>query len=210
LLRACNGVNYTMKETFAGGRYTLHGLLGSGGMAEVFLAHDEVLERDIALKILKKQCAEDEGFVELFRREARGAASLNHPNIVTIYDWGGLEDEPYYMAMEYVSGGTLKERIRAEGFLDPYVAVELTSWVAQALGFAHERGMIHREVKSQNILLTEAGTAKVADFGIARAVAATTTSRPNLILGTAGYMSPERVQGDPVGPWRVQAQGHGG
>jgi eukaryotic-like serine/threonine-protein kinase len=190
-----------LEERFVGGHYTLRGLLGSGGMANVFLARDEVLERDVALKILKKQYAEDEGFVEFFKREARSAASFNHPNIVTIYDWGRSEDETYYMAMEYVPGGTLKDRIRAEGFLDPYAAVELASWVAQALGFAHEQGMVHRDVKSQNILLTEAGTAKVADFGIARAAAATTTSRSNPILGTAGYMSPERVQGGPVGPW---------
>ena len=190
-----------MEERFVGGHYTLHGLLGSGGMAEVFLAHDEVLKRYVALKILKKQYAEDEGFVELFRREARSAASLNHPHIVVIYDWGRSEDETYYIGMEYVPGGTLKDRIRAEGFLDPYAAVELASWAAQALGFAHERGMVHRDVKSQNILLTEAGTAKVADFGIARGADATTTSGSNPILGTAGYMSPERVQGGPVGTW---------
>ena len=189
-----------MEKTFVGGRYTLHGTLGTGGMAEVFLAHDEVLERDVALKILKEQYAEDEGFVELFRREAQGAASLNHPHIVVVYDWGRSEDKTYYMAMEYVPCGTLKDRIHTEGFLDPYTAIQLTSWIAQGLGFAHERGMIHRDVKSQNILLTEAGTAKVADFGIARAAAATTTSRSNSILGTAGYMSPERVQGGPVGP----------
>ncbi|MCA1728901.1 MAG: protein kinase [Actinobacteria bacterium] len=190
-----------IKQTLVGGRYTLHGPLGNGGMAEVFLAHDEVLERDVAVKILKHQYAEDEGFVELFRREAQSAASLNHPHIVVVYDWGRLEDETYYMAMEYVPGGTLKDRIRAEGFLDPYTAVELTSWVAQALGSAHERGMIHRDVKSQNILLAEAGTVKVADFGIARAATATTTSQSNLILGTAGYMSPEQARGGPVGPW---------
>ena len=189
------------KQTLVGGRYTPHGLLGSGGMAEVFLAKDEVLERDVALKILKEQYAENEGFVELFRREAQSAASLNHPNIVTVYDWERSEDEIYYMAMEYVPRGTLKDRIRTEGFLDPYTAVELTYCIAQGLGFAHERGMIHRDVKSQNILLTEAGTAKVADFGIARAADATTTSGSNLILGTAGYMSPERAQGGPVGPW---------
>ena len=189
-----------MEERF-GGHYTLRGLLGSGGMADVFLAHDEVLERDVALKVLKKQYAEDEGFVELFRREARSAASLNHPDIIVVYDWGRSEDETYYMSMEYVPGGTLKDRIRDEGFLDPHAAIQLASWVAQALGFAHEQGMVHRDVKSQNILLTEAGAVKVADFGIARAAAATTTSRSNRLLGTAGYMSPERVQGGPVGPW---------
>jgi hypothetical protein len=188
-----------LEDRFIGGRYTLHGTLGSGGMAEVFLAHDEVLERDVALKVLKEQYAKNEGFVELFRREAQSAASLNHPNLVIVYDWGRSEDETYYIAMEYVPRGTLKDLIRTEGFLDPHTAIELTSWVAQALGFAHERGMIHRDVKSQNILLTEAGTAKVADFGIARAAAAT-TSRSNPILGTAGYISPEQAQGGPIGP----------
>jgi tRNA A-37 threonylcarbamoyl transferase component Bud32 len=190
-----------MEERFVSGHYTLHSLLGSGGMADVFLAHDEVLGRNVALKILKKQYAADEGFVELFRREARCAASLNHPNIVTIYDWGCSENETYYIAMEHVPGCTLKDRIRTEGFLDPYVALEVAAWVAQALGFAHEREMIHRDVKSQNILLTEAGIVKVADFGIARAADATTTSGSNPILGTAGYMSPEQIQGGPVGPW---------
>jgi protein kinase-like protein len=190
-----------MEEIFVGGRYTLRGLLGSGGMAEVFVARDDALGRDVALKILKEQYAEDEGFVELFRREAQGAAFLNHPNVVIVYDWGRSEDETYYMAMEYVPRGTLKDRINTEGFLDPYTAIELTICIAQGLGFAHERKVIHRDVKSQNILLTEAGTAKVADFGIARAAAATTTSRSNPILGSAGYMSPERIQGGPVGPW---------
>src|ERR687893_1131068 len=191
-----------MKQILIGGsHYSLREPLGSGGMAEVLLARDEVLERDVALKILKEQYAENEGFVELFRREAQSAASLNHPSVVTVYDWGRSEDEIYYMAMEYVPRGTLKDRIRTEGFLDPYTVVELTYCIAQGLGFAHERGMIHRDVKSQNILLTEAGTAKVADFGIARAADATTTSRSNPILGTAGYMSPERIQGGPVGPW---------
>src|SRR3712207_1459379 len=100
-----------MKQSLIGGRYILHGLLGSGGMAEVFLAHDEVLERDVALKILKKEYAENEDFVELFRREAQSAASLNHPNLVIVYDWGRSEDETYYMAMEHVPRGTLKDRI---------------------------------------------------------------------------------------------------
>src|SRR4028118_493443 len=122
-----------MEEIFVGGRYTLRGLLGSGGMAEVFVARSEVLERDVALKILKEQYAENEGFVELFRREAQSAASLNHPNIVTVYDWERSEDEIYYMAMEYVPRGTLKDRIRTEGFLDPYTAVELAYCIAQGL-----------------------------------------------------------------------------
>ena len=189
-----------MPRTLINDRYTLGELLGSGGMAEVCLAHDEVLDRDVALKILKNQYAENHEFVERFRREARSAAALNHPNIVSIYDRGSSEDGTYYIVMEYVPGGTLKERILREGPLDPSAAVELGSQVAQALEAAHEKGVIHRDVKPQNVLLTDTGDAKVADFGIARAANATTTSQPNLVLGTAGYMSPEQAKGEPVGP----------
>jgi eukaryotic-like serine/threonine-protein kinase len=183
-----------------GGHYSLREPLGSGGMAEVFLARDEVLERDVALKILKEQSADNVGFVERFRREARSAASLNHPHIIVVYDWGRSADGTYCMAMEYAPGGTLKDRILEDGPLPPHKAVEVASQIAQALGFAHERGVIHRDVKPHNVLLSEAGEAKVADFGIARAAAATTTSRSNLILGTASYMSPEQAKGERVGP----------
>jgi eukaryotic-like serine/threonine-protein kinase len=190
-----------MKEIIiGGGHYSLREPLGSGGMAEVFLAHDEILERDIALKILKEQYDDNEGFVERFRREARSAASLNHPHIIVVYDWGRSANGTYCMAMEYASGGTLKDRIRKDGPLPPQKAVEVASQIAQALGFAHERGVIHRDVKPHNVLLSEAGKAKVADFGIARAAAATTTSRSNLILGTASYMSPEQAKGGRVSP----------
>src|ERR671918_2531314 len=190
-----------MKEIIiGGGHYNLREPLGSGGMAEVFLAHDEILERDVALKILKEQYADNGGFVERFRREARSAASLNHPHIIVVYDWGRSANGTYCMAMEYASGGTLKDRIRKDGPLPPQKAVEVASQIAQALGFAHERGVIHRDVKPHNVLLSEAGKAKVADFGIARAATATTTSRSNLILGTAGYMSPEQAKGGRVGP----------
>ncbi len=189
-----------MQQTLIDNRYAVGHLLGSGGMAEVYLAHDEVLDRDVALKVLKEQYAGNEEFVERFRREARNAAALNHPNVVPVYDWGRSEDGTYYMAMEYIPGGTLKERIAGGGPLDPGIAAGLGSRVARALAFAHEKGVIHRDVKSQNILLTEAGDAKVTDFGIARAAAATTISRSSIVLGTAGYMSPEQAKGEPVGP----------
>jgi eukaryotic-like serine/threonine-protein kinase len=172
-------------------------------MARVFLAHDEALDRDVALKILWEQYADNEEFVERFKREARSAAALSHLNIVSVYDWGCSEDEMYYIAMEYVPGGTLKDRIIDEGALDPCTAAELGCQVAEALGFAHKRGVIHRDVKPQNILLTASGEAKVADFGIARAVgamAATGVSQTGAILGTVGYMSPEQAMGEPVGP----------
>jgi eukaryotic-like serine/threonine-protein kinase len=192
-----------VKGTVIDDRYVLGDLLGSGGMARVFLAHDEVLGRDVALKILWEQYADNEEFVERFKREARSAAALAHPNIVSVYDWGDSEDEMYYMAMEYVSGGTLKERIIDEGALDPGIAAELGCQVAEALGVAHKRGVIHRDVKPQNILLTASGEVKVADFGIARAVgamAATAVSRSGVVLGTVAYMSPEQAMGEPVGP----------
>ena len=190
-----------MKEIIIGGsHYRLCEPLGSGGMAEVFLAHDEILERDVALKILKEQYADNGGFVERFRREARSAASLNHPHIIVVYDWGRSANGTYCMAMEYASGGTLKDRIRQDGPLPPQKAVEVAFQIAQALGFAHERGVIHRDVKPHNVLLSEAGKAKVADFGIAQAAAANTTSRSNLILGTASYMSPEQAKGGRVSP----------
>jgi serine/threonine-protein kinase len=170
-------------------------------MAEVYLAHDEVLDRDVALKVLKDKYVGNEEFVRLFRREARSAARLNHPNIVSVYDQGRSDDGTYYIAMEYVPGGTLKDRILEEGALDPHDAIEFASQIAQALGHAHEHGVIHRDIKSRNILLTQAGHAKVADFGIARAATATTTgSGSHPILGTPGYISPEQALGEPVGP----------
>jgi eukaryotic-like serine/threonine-protein kinase len=192
----------TLRGTIIDDRYVLGDLLGSGGMARVFLAHDEALDRDVALKILWEQYADNEEFVERFKREARSAAALSHPNVVSVYDWGCSEDETYYIAMEYVPGGTLKDRINGEGALDPSRAAELGCQVAEALGFAHKRGVIHRDVKPQNILLTASGEAKVADFGIARAVgamAATSVSKTGMVLGTVAYMSPEQALGEPVG-----------
>ncbi len=179
-------------------RYSLGDLLGIGGTAEVYLAHDEILGRDVALKILRSQHAENEEFVKLFRREARSAAALNHPNVVPVYYWGRSEDGRYYMTMEYVSGGTLKDRVG--GPLHPSTVTALGLQVADALRFAHEHGVIHRDVKPHNILLTKEGEAKVADFGIARAASATTTSESSPFMGTAGYLSPEQAKGESVGP----------
>jgi tRNA A-37 threonylcarbamoyl transferase component Bud32 len=190
-----------MPQTFVDNRYTRGDLLGSGGMAEVYLAHDEVLDRDVALKVLKEQYAENEEFVKRFRHEARSAASLNHPNIVSIYDRGLSEDGADYIAMEYVPGGTLKDRISRDGVLDPGAAVGIAQQIVNGLSVAHENGVIHRDIKPQNILLTEAGYPKVNDFGIARAATATTTtSHPNFVLGTVGYISPEQAMGKPVDP----------
>jgi len=190
-----------MQETTnINGRYVTSELLGGGGMAQVFLARDEVLERDVAIKVLRGQYAEDEEFVERFRREALGVASLSHPNIVQVYDRGVSEDGRYYIAMEYVPGGTLKDRIVREGPLSPDTASAVAVQIADALGAAHERGLIHRDVKPQNVLVTASGDVKVADFGIARAAAADVISRTSAVLGTARYMSPEQAMGQEVGP----------
>ncbi len=168
----------------------------------MYLVHDEVLDRQVALKILRDQYAEDEEFVERFRREARSAASLSHPNIVSIYDQGRSEEGAYYIAMEYVPGGTLKERIRREGALTPGAAAGVALQIADALSEAHEKGVIHRDIKPQNVLVTEKGDVKVTDFGIARAAASASsgTTATGTVLGTADYMSPEQAMGEPVGP----------
>jgi eukaryotic-like serine/threonine-protein kinase len=181
-------------------RYELLALAGSGGMAEVYLARDVVLDREVALKLLKARYAEDEEFVERFRREAKSAASLASPYVVPIFDRGETDDGTYYIAMEYVPGGTLKDRIRTAGALTPRVAIEVGLQTAQALKIAHEKGIIHRDVKPDNILFAEAGHAKVVDFGIARAAEATTISHVGDILGSVKYMSPEQAQGERVGP----------
>src|SRR5688572_16594301 len=168
-----------MQRMILGDRYALVEVLGRGGMAKVYLAHDNVLDRDVALKVLREQYADDEEFVERFRREAKNAASLNHSNIVQVYDRGRSEDGMYYIAMEYVPGGTLKERIKEEGNLAPRDAVEIASRVADALAVAHDRGIVHRDIKPQNVLLTAADEAKVSDFGIARATSSNTMTQTN-------------------------------
>jgi serine/threonine protein kinase len=184
-----------------GNRYLLSGLLGTGGMAQVFLARDRMLGRDLALKVLKEHYAKDERFVGRFWREAQSAAALNHPNVVQIYDQGRAEDGRYYIAMEYVPGGSLEDLlILRRGPLDPSEAARLASQVAEALDAAHRRGIVHRDIKPQNVLIDEAGDAKVADFGIALAASRTSTSGTNILLGTPSYMSPEQAMGERVGP----------
>ena len=181
-------------------RYDVVRPLGSGGMGEVYLARDRVLGRDVALKVLRKQYAGDDEFAERFKREAMSAASLSHPNIIQVYDRGETEEGASYIAMEYVPGGTLKERISREGPLEAADAAGLGAQVAEALGAAHDRGMVHRDIKPQNVLLAARGGAKVADFGIARAGSSATISRTGSVMGTAGYMSPEQALGKPATP----------
>ena len=168
-------------------------------MAEVYVAEDQLLNRTVAVKVLFPELAHDDAFVERFRREARAAASLNHHNIVSVYDFG--EDEgSWFIVMEYVEGRNLRDIIRAEGPLDPARAAQLAAEVAAALAAAHAQGIIHRDVKPANVLIaSEAGTVKVADFGIARAAGARQgLTMPGTVLGTATYLSPEQAQGAEV------------
>jgi eukaryotic-like serine/threonine-protein kinase len=181
-------------------RYRLLKPLGSGGMADVYLAHDDILDRDVALKVMSSRYAGDEEFVERFKREAQSAAALSHPNIVSIFDRGEAEDGTYYIAMEYLPGGTLKDRIIQRGALPAHTAAAVALQMAEALRAAHERDVIHRDIKPHNILVTGLGDVKVTDFGIARAAASSSMTRTGHILGTAHYISPEQAMGDPVGP----------
>ena len=181
-------------------RYRLQQPLGSGGMADVFLAHDDVLDRDVALKVMSVRYSGDDEFVERFKREAQSAAALSHPNIVSIFDRGESDDGTYYIAMEYLSGGTLKDRILKRGALPPQTAAAVALQIAEALRAAHERDVIHRDIKPHNILITGSGDVKVTDFGIARAASSSTMTRTGHILGTAHYISPEQAMGEPVGP----------
>jgi beta-lactam-binding protein with PASTA domain/tRNA A-37 threonylcarbamoyl transferase component Bud32 len=179
-------------------RYEIVRHLARGGMAEVYLAHDQLLDRRVALKVLFPEFARDPAFVQRFRREAQSAANLNHPNIVAVFDWGE-EDGTYFIVMEYVEGRSVREAIQADGPLYPNLAADLASDIAGALGFAHRNGVIHRDVKPGNILLTPQGQVKVTDFGIARAAGASEgLTQTGSVMGTATYFSPEQAQGLPV------------
>jgi len=185
------------------GRYELHRRLGRGGMAEVYLARDQMLDRAVAVKVLFPALATDPGFVERFRREAQSAAGLNHPNIVGVYDWGEANGT-YFIVMEYVEGESLAELIQHEGRLDPDRSAEIASDIAAALGFAHRNGgVIHRDVKPGNVLITPEGAVKVADFGIARAISDNSDqnlTKTGSVMGTATYFSPEQARGAAVDP----------
>jgi eukaryotic-like serine/threonine-protein kinase len=178
------------------GRYRILGRIGGGGMANVYLAEDNTLGRRVAIKMLHRRFVEDAKFVERFRREAKAAAGLNHPNIVGVYDWGQVGSENY-IVMEYVEGETLKELVRRRGRLPGGEAVAIALELLAAVGAAHANGVIHRDVKSQNILIDRAGRVKVADFGIAQAGDPGMTEAGS-ILGTAQYLAPEQARGEPV------------
>ncbi len=181
-----------------GNRYRLLERIGDGGMAAVYRAEDTLLERKVAVKILKAQLVADEEFLRCFRREARAAASLSHPNIVNVYDVGE-EDDLHYIVMEFVEGRTLKDRIREHGRLSPGAATYVAVQIARALEHAHAAGLVHRDIKPHNILLSGDGRVKVTDFGIARITTGTTvTYGGEAIVGSVTYFSPEQARGEPA------------
>ena len=175
-------------------RYTILERVGGGGMADVYRAHDKLLDRSVAVKVLRSQFTNDEEFVTRFRREAQAAAKLSHPNIVNIYDVGRFEDI-FYIVMEYIPGETLKERIVREKVLPVDSAVHLALEIAEALENAHHNGLIHCDIKPHNILMTRTGRIKVTDFGIARAVTSATMTQTSTIIGSVHYFSPEQAKG---------------
>jgi beta-lactam-binding protein with PASTA domain/serine/threonine protein kinase len=176
------------------GRYRVLSHLADGGMATVYVALDERLDRKVALKVMRADLAKDESFVERFRREARSAARLSHPNVVAVYDQGE-DDGQVFLAMELVNGLTLRQVMHSEGPMTARAALDIFDPILQALGAAHSAGLIHRDVKPENVILRDDGTVKVADFGLARAIANTTsTAQTGLLLGTVAYLSPEQVE----------------
>jgi serine/threonine-protein kinase len=183
--------------TLLSGRYRLDAQVGAGGMSTVYRAFDTVLERQVAIKLMHREIAQDSDQLERFRREARAVAQLNHPHIVGVID-ASEDDGMPYIVLEYVEGETLKDRIRRHGRLPIPDAVAYAIEVARALGAAHERQIVHRDVKPQNVLLDEEGTAKVTDFGIARSLADQGLTADGRVLGTTDYVSPEQALGHAV------------
>ena len=180
-------------------RYELEELVGGGGMADVYKATDRLLQRPVAVKILHEQFQRDQEFIEKFHREAQAAARLSHPNIVNIYDVGVSAGE-HYIVMEYVPGTTLKELIQQRGHLEPDAALAITREIAEALAHAHANGLVHCDIKPHNILMLDGAHAKVADFGIARAVTESTMTYSGNVIGSVHYFSPEQAKGTVITP----------
>lgn len=186
--------------TRVGGRYTLLDELGRGGMASVYRARDEVLDRQVAVKLLHPHLATDTAFLDRFRREARAAAALSHPNVVGVHDWGETDDGAY-LVLQLVEGPTLRQLLRQRGHLTPEEAAGVMIPAARGLGAAHDAGLIHRDVKPENLLLGQDGTVRVTDFGLARAVASSTsTFGTDVLVGSPHYLSPEAVSGERLDP----------
>ncbi|HWI73755.1 MAG TPA: protein kinase [Baekduia sp.] len=183
--------------TLLNGRYRLDAQIGTGGMSTVYRAFDTVLERQVAIKLMHREIASDSDQLERFRREARAVAQLNHPHIVTVID-AGEDDNTPYIVFEYVEGETLKDRIRRYGRLPIQESIAYAIEIARALGVAHDRGIVHRDVKPQNVLVDEEGSAKVTDFGIARTLDQEGLTADGRVLGTTDYVSPEQALGHPV------------
>ena len=176
-------------------RYELNHLIARGGMAEVYRAHDRLLDRPVALKVLFPELSVDRSFVERFRREAQAAANLSHPNIVPVFDWG--EDTgTYFIVMEFIDGRPLSSILKSAGPLSAERTADIGAHVAAALGYAHKHGVVHRDVKPGNVLITDDGQVKVTDFGIARAVnTEESLTQTGAVMGTATYFSPEQAEG---------------
>jgi len=183
-------------NTLVDGRYRIKHRIGSGGMADVYCAEDTHLGREVALKVLHRRFAQDQEFVERFRREAASAAALQHPHVVGVFD-RGEHDGTYYIAMEHLAGRTLKDVLADEAPMPQERAIDLGVQILQAAGFAHKRGVIHRDFKPHNVIVDDNGNAKVTDFGIARRGASEMTETGS-IMGTAQYLSPEQAQGHAV------------
>jgi eukaryotic-like serine/threonine-protein kinase len=187
-------------QTTIDGRYQIITRIASGGMGEVYRAHDGVLGREVAIKVLHPHLAGDRGFVDRFRREARAAAILNHPSIVGVYDWG-TTDNTYFMVMEFVRGTNLRAVLSQYRRLAPAQVVEVALPVLDALDQAHGHGIVHRDIKPENILISQDGVVKVADFGLARAYAESYVSQAEgTVTGTVQYLAPEQIQGEPADP----------
>jgi eukaryotic-like serine/threonine-protein kinase len=173
--------------------------VASGGMGEVFLARDTVLDREVAIKVLHRSLAGDQAFVDRFRREARAAAGLSHPNIVAVFDWGSV-DGIYYMVMEYVRGRAARALLNQYGRLEPAQAVDVVRQTLLGLEHAHHQGIVHRDIKPENVLVTTEGVVKVADFGLARAYADGRQTQAGTVTGTVQYLAPEQIRGEPADP----------
>lgn len=180
--------------TMLSGRYEVLKRVGSGGMADVYMAKDHKLNRNVAVKVLKSEYVEDEKFLKKFETEAQAVARLSHPNIVNVYDVG-IEDGINYIVMELAEGMTLKEYIRRKGYLSPKETVEISLQIASAISHAHKNHIIHRDIKPQNILVSEIGNVKVTDFGIAKATSSNTVTSTATAMGSVHYISPEQAKG---------------